>query len=254
MMKGSIKYLLACAALFGAPIVTEAFVTPTTISSPFFARQGRITSRKPNQPPSLRVHATSFISLENDKESMDIAYGRARTVLATLAIILVIIPDKTNARKIATKWGGAAGFGMAAAVSNILRKANDKDRLSSNTYKRINFGLLGFSFLGLAGCPGEAGFFANAAPAMVLSLVMVLARLFTGLVAYRGWTAGIADSVTPLQELIDGAKSNLKGLRVAKKDKKKSLAYRNSLLLVFFGILLNLMGGWFDIRVSPKCF
>ena len=96
MMKGSIKYLLACVALFGAPIVTEAFVTPTTISSPFFARQGRITSRKPNQPPSLRVHATSFISLENDKESMDIAYGRARTVLATLAIILVLIPDKTK--------------------------------------------------------------------------------------------------------------------------------------------------------------
>lgn len=96
MMKGSIKYLLACVALFGAPIVTEAFVTPTTISSPFFARQGRITSRKSNQPLGLRVHATSFISLENDKESMDIAYGRARTVLATLAIILVLIPDKTK--------------------------------------------------------------------------------------------------------------------------------------------------------------
>jgi hypothetical protein len=248
---------LLCLILFGVPrVLTSAFVLPaptTTVASSrsIDNKSKRVFLEHRHSKYIPCIHAVKPASLlENDRESMDVAYGHARTVLTILAIILVLMPDKTLTRRIATKWGGAAGFGMAAGVSNILKNANEHERLSSDTYKRINFGLLGFSVLGLAGCPGEAAFFPTAVPAMILSLIMMIVRLFTAMVAYRGWTAGIAENVTPAQELVAGTKSNLQGLKVAKKDKKKSLAYRNLLLLVFFGIVLNFMGGVFDIRVS----
>jgi hypothetical protein len=186
----------------------------------------------------------------DDKESMAKAYNLSTVIFGFISVLLLLCPDKTLTKRLASKFGGAAGFGLASGASYILAGANEHDQLTSDTYKRLNLGVLGFSVLGLAGVPGEAAFFTTAAPAMFTSLLMLVTRIVGALVAYQGWIRGITSGLTPVQELVEGMKSNIRGLKVKRQDKKKSLAYRNCMLLVMFGMFSNLMGGIFDVRVS----
>ena len=187
------------------------------------------------------------------KERMRRAYKLSSILFGCLAALIFLMPDKTLSKKIATKIGGAAGFGLAAGTNYILGGANEQDRLDRDTYKRLNVGILGFSILGLAGVPGEAAFFPTATPAILTSLFMFAIRIVGAIVAYQGWNRGILPTgSTPLQELLQGTKANFRGLRVKVANKKKSLAYRNCMLLVMFGMFSNFMGGIFDIRVSSS--
>ena len=181
------------------------------------------------------------------------AYKLSSILFGCLAALIFLMPDKTLSKKIATKIGGAAGFGLAAGTNYILGGANEQDRLDRDTYKRLNVGILGFSILGLAGVPGEAAFFPTATPAILTSLFMFAIRIVGAIVAYQGWNRGILPTgSTPLQELLQGTKANFRGVRVKVANKKKSLAYRNCMLLVMFGMFSNFMGGIFDIRVSSS--
>jgi hypothetical protein len=173
-------------------------------------------------------------------------------------LVLLLMPDRTMTTLLAAKWGGAAGFGIAAGLCHILRGANYHDRLSSDTYKRLSLGLLGFHLVGLTAIPGEAAFLHEALPAMVLTAAMTGLRGFGCVLAFRGWKRGCETAVDPsangtwtfhdgARELAKGLKETLLGLKV--QSKKKALTYRNCFLLVCFGIFSSFMEGLFNIEV-----
>jgi hypothetical protein len=209
-----------------------------------------------NATPKEEENSSSIIDSSNDsaiidssaKETMAKSYKLSTILFGLLSAWILFIPDATLGKKIASKVGGAAGFGMASGVSNILAGANDRNHLQSDTYKRLNLGLLGFSVLGLAAFPGEAAYFNTARPAILTSLVMTVAKVFGAVVSYKGWILGIAKGQTVKEELVQSIKDNFKGLKVQKK--KYAGAYRNFLLLVFAGLFSTVMEGIFNMRVS----
>jgi len=193
--------------------------------------------------------------LNPEKDLLTKAYRRGTIFFGALAALLFIIPDRTASAQLATKFGGAAGYGLAGGLCHILAGANDKDRLSSDTYTRLNVGLLGFTALGILFVPAEAGFFPSAVSAIALSLLLTLGQGYGILLSFLGWKRGVdpAGTVglknTPqhlVEELRDGTTATLKGLRVD--NTKKALAYRNALLLVGFGIFSSIMEGFFNFR------
>lgn len=191
------------------------------------------------------------------KEQVSQLYELGQYVFAAMGVLLLLMPDRTMTTLLATKCGGAAGFLMAAGLSYILVGANEHDRLGSDTYKRLNVGLLGFSVLGLLAIPGEAGFFPTAVPAFILSGLVTVVRLYGVTAAYVGWSRGVDKNETMkfkpkklLRELYKGTIETVKGLRV--QTAKKALTYRNCLLLVGVGIFSSFMEWIFDLRVRSR--
>ena len=231
-----------------------------TVSPPSSIPFARLHSTSTNKSPFRRSLERFETNIEEDaslssdeKEKMAKAYNLSTVLFGFISILLLVCPDKTLTKRLASKIGGAAGFGLASGASYILAGANQEDRLTSETYKRLNVGVFGFSVLGLAGVPGEAAFFPTAAPAMVTSLFMLVTRIVGASVAYQGWTRAVrvaSNSTTRGQAMVEGMKSNIRGLQVKRQDKKKSLFYRNCMLMVMCGMFSNFMGGIFDIRVS----
>jgi len=193
--------------------------------------------------------------------SMRQRYKILRLVYAGLAATLFLMPDRTLTKKLATKLGGAAGFGVAAFIAWMLSDASAQGKLSHATNKRLSTGLLGFSILGVPSVPGEAAFFTTAGPAIVLSAIMTVARIGGAIVAYSGWSicvmaqqsSGRIPLMGPrklLNEITDGITTTFKSLKVRKENRKRSLTYRNCLLLVSASMLSSLAEGIFYIRVS----
>jgi hypothetical protein len=190
---------------------------------------------------------------QKEQQNLTKAYKWTSALFGIMSVVLFCIPDKTLTKRLASKWGGAAGFGLAAYSSHILMGASQNNRLSSDTYKRCNLGILGFSVLGLAAVPGEAAFWPLATPAILTSVSMTCVKMVGAIVSYWGWKYGTSSSsssslISPTKELWEGWKSNLRGLRVV--DKKKSLFYRNTLLIVLFSMFSNFMEGMSHLRVS----
>jgi len=193
-------------------------------------------------------------------------YKLVSLVYASLGATLLFMPDKTLTKKLASKLGGAAGFGVAAGVSRMLLDATTEGRLHSPTTKRLNVGLLGFSFLGLLSVPGEAAFLPTAGPAMILTAIMTSARMLGVLAAYSGWSMGVIANQTngsritlmnprrAATEIYGGAISSFKNLKVRQETKKTTLTYRNCLLLVSASMFSSLMEGLFYVRVSFTIF
>ena len=227
-----------------------------TVSHPLSLPFARLHSKSTKSPFRRNLERfesnTEGAALSSvDKEKMAKAYNLSTALFGFISILLLVCPDKTLTKQLASKIGGAAGFGLASGASYILAGANEQDRLTSDTCKRLNVGVFGFSVLGLAGVPGEAAFFRTATPVMVTSFFMLVTRIVGASVAYQGWTRGVAsNSTTLVQTMVEGMKSNIRGLYVKRQDKKKSLFYRNCMLVVMCGMFSNFMGGIFDIRVS----
>jgi zinc transporter ZupT len=150
---------------------------------------------------------------------------------------------------LATQWGGAAGFALAAAIFQILKTAYTHHRLQSETYKRLHWGLFVFGTVGMLAIPGEAGF-GNSIP-YVTSAWLTLVRAYCAMVAWLGLKEGIRDNNNNnnngvVYEMIQLTKQSWQGFRV--KNAKKGLAYRNLMLLVTLGMFSNFMEGIFKIR------
>lgn len=187
------------------------------------------------------------------KDHLSEAYQMGQYLFGTVATLLFLIPDRTMTKRLASKLAGVAGFGTAAGTCHILACANEHNRLGSDTYKRLNIGLFGFSMIGLASIPGEAGFCRSAGAAMIFSSFMGIVRLFATVVSFMGWKRGIdqrdgMNLVTSkmTNELWKGTKRTFEGLKV--QHKKKALTYRNSLILVLFGVFSSFMEGLFKLR------
>jgi hypothetical protein len=104
----------------------------------------------------------------------------------------------------------------------------------------------------LAAIPGEAAFWPLAVTAVLTYVAMTCVKSVGAVVSYWGWRYGTSSPLTPLiiptEELWGGWKSNWRGLRVV--DKKRSLFYRNSLLIVLFSMFSTFMEGISHLRVS----
>ena len=199
----------------------------------------------------LNVKENIEFVLNPSKNLLTTAYSRGSYLFAALAAILFLIPDHTVTVQLASKFGGAAGYGMGAGLCHILASANENDRMSSDTYLRLNLGLLGFSAIGILFFPAEAGFFFRAPPAILLSLVLTCAQGYGLLLSFLGWRRGVDPTAIRsieelVQELKDGTIATLRGLRVD--NAKQALGYRNCLLFVVAGIFSNMMEGNFNFR------
>lgn len=196
-----------------------------------------------------------------DQRRLCSAYGFGRVVLALLALIVMLIPDRTKTAKLATKWGSAAGYGVSAGLCHILSEATSNNRLGSDTYQRLNLGLVGFFAASLFAVPGEAGFCKSASSAISMVIFLTAARLYGLVVAMTGWVRGVLPveydgaklsirlkTTSLLQTFWKGTKNTIRGLRVA--DRKEAFTYRNILLFVVFGIFSSLMEGRFYLAVS----
>jgi hypothetical protein len=186
----------------------------------------------------------------SDESGIRQSYNISKWSFALVSLILFIMPDKTLTQRLATKWGGASGFGISAFVFHLLSIQEDTSEQNREEYagfvKRCQLGLAGFCALGLFSIPGEAAFWSTPGPAMMTSALMTLTRLGGLMVSFRGWT----ENVTELRlhkELWNGWLDNLRGWKV--QDKKKSLFYRNSLFIVGMSLISNILEGIFQLRV-----
>jgi hypothetical protein len=205
------------------------------------------------------LEANDNLPLYGQADTLRRDYHRLSVIYGVLAVILLLMPDRTLTKRLASKVGGASGFGLAAGVSNLLAKkktsADQYDDDDAKTLQGLNVGLLGFSALGLLSVPGEAAFLPTPGLAMLLSGFMSVARLFGVMVAYRGGRKqssimGTMGTRKAISELLRGARATLQAIGVSKETKKRSLTYRNCLLLVLASMVSNLMEGLFCIRVS----
>jgi hypothetical protein len=201
----------------------------------------------------IEREATSLEVAEDEnskKAKMTQAYNVCTYTLGGTSAIILFMTDKTNNRLLAKKVAGAVGFGLASAVSYILAGANDHDRLGSDTYKRLNIGLLGFATLGLFALPGEAAFLPNFGSFTVLVTAIALVKALVGIVAFDGWKRGVGLETSLIREMFEGTKSTLAGLWFTK---KRGAAYRNPLVLVIDGLISSFFEGCFFLTNNmPK--
>lgn len=246
------------------PILRPVKSVQVVRSSPFTIKSFR------RHQPSL---TTFILSLSSDVSSTDESLpdeeerqrGKSKLIklyqimtylYGSVGLALWAIPDRTLTIRLASKWGGAAGYGLAAGVSHILAQAAMHDRLNSDTYKRLNVGLLAFSTLGLVAVPGEAAFAMEPNTAILIAGMAWMVRLLGIPIAYLGWKRGVVTAPSTaakfgpnqmIQELVTGTKATLQGLKV--QHRKKALTYRNSLLLVALAMFSSFMEGIFGLRV-----
>ena len=126
------------------------------------------------------------------------------------------MPDKTGGKQLASKYGGAAGYGIAAGVMHMFQQKKQSNAqtitqsssstvedvgedddgttqeiididMDNSTYRRLHIGILGFCTLGLFTIPGEAGFFYTAFPSFITYIIMTITRLVGGYVSYTGY-------------------------------------------------------------------
>ena len=172
------------------------------------------------------------------------AYHACSYVLGITSVSIFVIKDTSQNRLLTQKVAGAVGFGLAAGVSHILGGATDQNRLGSDTYKRLNLGLLGFSTLGLLVVPGEAGFLPTANTFLVAWTLLSLVKGLTAVVAWEGWKRGVDSNSSLVAELIQGIASTLQGIWFTK---KRGAAYRNPLVLVILGMVSSFFEGCFFV-------
>jgi hypothetical protein len=134
-----------------------------------------------------------------------------------------------------TKVAGACGYAIAGAVSHILCNATGRNRLESDTYKRLNIGLFLFAALGMLVVPGEASFYPNFRGSILIFLLMGVSKACGGFCAFQGWTAGVVDGGLG-SELWNGFKETWTGF---KPETKETNIYRILFVTVFYILLGN---------------
>lgn len=205
-----------------------------------------------SNPKNKLLYSTASSSTTNEAPNfLDPLYTIGSYAFGIMGLFVLVIPDRTFASLLASKLGGAAGLGVAAALCRILQNAHRHQRLASDTYKRLHLGLLVFSGIGLAALPGEGGFVDSVWLCRSLAGGLTIAKSIGVLIGSIGWYRGVAKDGAltvraGLDELWKGTKETLQGLRV--QDAKKALTYRNYMLLVVFGAFSSFMEGLFYIR------
>ena len=217
-------------------------------------------SRVPVYPTTCRQVLALFSSESVDEEPqprdsqrLDLTrkYNTTSLLFMIVSVIIALMPDRTV--QLASKVGGAAGYGLASGVSRILAGATNRNRLDSDTYKRLNMGLFGFSLVSLVAIPGEAAFLPTFGMAVLLLSCMQLVKGLGLTVANEGWRRGVDpenNGLDPKQimgELGNGTKSNLGGLY---NTPRTGFMYLLCFLFSLAGGLSSYMEGRFYMSVS----
>jgi hypothetical protein len=172
-----------------------------------------------------------------------LAYVATSLAYTAIAAIIFLMPDKTRTVQLERKLGGACGFGLAAALSNILAVASARSRLAQgagvDSYKKLNLGLIAFCAIGLFAVPGESAFTPLTIPATLLAGFMSMVRVLGGVTAYFGWRAGVKKNASIVEELAVGVQSTKESLDLEKSH--KGWFYKYSTVFVAFGVLTNMM-------------
>lgn len=187
---------------------------------------------------------TSLPSTKNDSlniKNSRLLYGYRLTsilyIITSLAIFLTPnrMTSTTTIPYTPTKVAGACGYAIAGAVSHILCNATGRNRLESDTYKRLNIGLFLFAALGMLVVPGEASFYPNFRGSILIFLLMGVSKACGGFCAFQGWTAGVVDGGLG-SELWNGFKETWTGF---KPETKETNIYRILFVTVFYILLGN---------------
>ena len=224
---------------------------PATLPSMINAQYGYV-------PPSMACHiqsvtrqraTPSLIDEIPEEDGHQDYYGASAWSFGLLSVLLFLMPDRTLSKKLASKLGGASGFGLAAFVFYVLSKPSQYEQ--GNEYasfqKRCQLALVGFCGLGLLSFPGEASFWSTALPAIVTSVIMTAVKMGGLVVALRGWIKSREGDLRWHKELRYGFLDTFRGWKV--QDKKKSLFYRNSVIIFCFAMFSNAMEAIFQYRV-----
>ena len=137
----------------------------------------RVPRTQQHESTRLYVSTPEELRLNPKKEPLVNTYDVANRVYTALAVLLFIMPDKTGATRLASKWGGVAGYALAAGSCRMLRGATRAGRLASDTYKRLNIGLMGFCLTFWA-MPAEAGFLLELASVKLLTFLLSASKAF----------------------------------------------------------------------------
>ena len=164
--------------------------------------------------------------------------GRNKTVLSDgytglsklylISSFLMCLLNGTN-----RKFSTAAGLIVAAGFSRILSDATDHGRLGSNTYKRLNLGLVAFNLISVLTMLVQMRPFRRIARGTAfISMAAFCQTLGIG-IAFEGWRRGLGDGADLLKVLKEGVQSTFRNVWVTR---GRGTMYRNALLAVLAGI------------------
>ena len=133
----------------------------------------------------------------------------------------------------------ASGYLLAATSSYLLLHATEQNRLSSDTYKRLNLSLVLFSLLNASAFVVNWPF---------LGIAACLCNVNNAMVSFNGWRTGVSGlsvdkrelySDAYLRELKYGLETNLGGLRIFKS--AEAVGYFIAFLLTAITIFHNVL-------------
>lgn len=196
----------------------------------------------PDNPPDI----ASLVKRGGAAAADTISTGTLQTIgyvfnslgYAAISAIILFMPDKTEMARLDAKLGGAAGFAMAALLSNMLAGAAQRETLKRDAYKKVNLGLLAFCAVGVFAVPGESAFTPLQIPGTLLAGFMSMMRVIGGITSYFGWRAGVGDKDV-VKELVEGAKATQESMDLEKKS--KGYLYKWSAVALGFGIANSLL-------------
>jgi len=205
---------------------TTGSTTTCTFSRDLRSRMGSTISNNKCEPRMIRnftiLKMSNSSQNENSKSPAGVAVApsqKAYRISAMLHLLssltIFIMPNRMEPtllhRYPASKVGGATGFALAAGISYILGNGGDPrsrdgriplgssgtdtdidtyPESSSNettTNKKLHFGIMMFSFIGMLAVPGEASFHPSFQGAMGVFGIMSLARFMSAWVGFKGW-------------------------------------------------------------------
>jgi hypothetical protein len=211
--------------------------------------RGSHTTTRPNSSPATFLQASNSPDHDKNqnKRQLVVSYRIGQYAHLLTSAIIMFAPDRTKTIPMAKKLGGGAGFGVAAGLCHILAGACSHGRLRSDTYKRINLGLLGFSLISILAVPAEAGILSAPIFSLAATLSLSLLKVYTSIIAAIGWQTGseISTIKDMVKEIVQGTKDTWHGLF---NTTKKGVTYRNCLILIVVGIMSTLLEGIFLIR------
>lgn len=216
--------LVGNASAFSAlPSPTRAVVRTSVLQQPirYIASSGRSATTTRLQAEVSSEEASPEVE---DSKQGSIARGYITSKKLYLLLSFVILGLTRDYRKFTT----VSGFFMAAGLSHILSRATENDRLASETYKRLNVGLMGYNALSLLTLPGEVGLFLGTAKAYIYMLFAFVVQSYGAHMSYEGWRRGLGEATAPVKELRKGIVSTLKTLWPTKEG---GTMYRNFLMV-----------------------
>lgn len=144
------------------------------------------------------------------------------------------------------KFNNAAGLVVAAGLAHILTDATEHDRLGSDTYKRVNIGLMGFNLINILNMSGELELFRMLPRGYTCFSMTAITQAVGGCTAYLGWRQGLANNANLQQELKGGIQSTFRNIWPTK---GRGTIYRNALLAILVGTLITIFKLATSLRV-----